>query len=263
MYLKNNKLAEAEEILAKIFEQKSSGISSLREKLSLVKMAIIHAQKKPKTPVNVSVNSSILSAKDLLNQEKKLASWNFSREKLSGNITIKSEKKIPIFYEITEQNYLEAPSIFAEKISENLKTSTKIEKIYENSAIDENGEFSLREEMSDNNLTKNQLYKATIIVDVMGMNDEKWEDVIIKMSIPSASEVFLPKNQDKNLQIFRKTENAIFLIAKGQVGEPTFEYSYYFRPKNSGSYLIPGNFVYFIETRELFANSSHQYFHVK
>lgn len=263
MYLKNNKIAEAEEILAKIFEKKSSGISSIREKISLVKMAIIHAQKKPKTPVNANMNSSILSAKHLLNQENKLASWSFSREKLSGHISIKSEKKIPIFYEITEQNYLEAPSIFAEKFSENLKTSTKIEKIYENSSIDENGEFSLREEISDNNFVKNQLYKVTVAVEVMNTNNQKWEDVIAKISIPSASEVFLPKNYTKNLQIFRKTENAFFLITKGKSGDTKLEYSYYFRPKNAGSYLLPGNFVYFIEAREFFANSSHQYFHVK
>ena len=50
---------------------------------------------------------------------------------------------------------------------------------------------------------------------------------------------------------------------EGSSGDSEFSYSYFFRPKIEGSYLLPGNFVYFIVGKEFFANSSHNYFHIQ
>lgn len=262
--LRSNKKTESDAILKNFFLQKNSDISGILEKMWLIKTAVLHNEKSPNTSVNSVVELlPTISAKIFLNNENTLQTEEFERNKIRGNIVIKSEKKIPLYYEILEKNFLDAPSIFREKISENLKISTKIEKIYENGGLNPDGEFALRETFTGNILDKNTLYKATATIQVHNTQWKKWEDIIAKIFLPQFGELYINEKFSKDLQILKKTPNAIFLSIKGNSSDKEFTYSYYFRPKIQWSYLLPANFVYFKEAREFFANSSHQYFHIK
>lgn len=103
--------------------------------------------------------------------------------------------------------------MFLEKFSEHLRVTTNIEKIYENAGMNENNEFALREEISENILQKNTLYKAKTTILVQNTEGKKPEDVIVKIFLPNFAEVYIPQNQ-KNFEIVGREKNAIFLIAK-------------------------------------------------
>lgn len=157
--------------------------------------------------------SGNISAKTLLDAKNPLQFWKFEREKIREKIEIASERKFPLYYEFSEKNFLEASALFLEKFSEHIRVTTNIEKIYENAGINESGEFALREEISENILQKNTLYKAKTTISLQNMEGKKSEDMIVKIFLPNFAEVYIPQN-NKNFEIIRREKNAIFLIAK-------------------------------------------------
>lgn len=130
-----HRMEKAEKILQDIFTQKSSDISSLREKTETIRTAYIHATNSPNTTVNAKFSSLSITGNAPLSRETPRYFWSAERSKIAGNLKIESEKKIPIYYEIREKNTLQAPSIFPEKVSNFLSTNTIIEKVYTDGSI--------------------------------------------------------------------------------------------------------------------------------
>ena len=93
---------------------------------------------------------------------------------------------------------MEAPALFPAQDSEYLKISQRIEKIFEEAGLDENGEYRLREEISDNYLEQDALYKATIEVSVTDTYDKKWKNLITKISPLAGAEIFFPTERPKD-----------------------------------------------------------------
>lgn len=202
-----------EKILKNFYEQKIADVSGIDEKLWRLQVALRHAEKSPNSTINAKMISGNISAKTLLDAKNPLQFWKFEREKIREKIEITSERKFPLYYEFSEKNFLEAPALFLEKFSEHLRVTTNIEKIYENAGMNESGEFALREEISENILQKNTIYKAKTTIFLQNMEGKKSEDVIVKIFLPNFAEVYIPQN-NKNFEIIRREKNAIFLIAK-------------------------------------------------
>lgn len=268
--LENNKNEKFTEILPK-FLGTSNAIFSVSEMVELIDLALIHNQKISSNPAKIALQSGIITASDDLNSEKKIISWNLESSKLSDIISLSTSGKWEIFYAIFEENILEAPALFPSRNSDFLETTTTIEKVYEMAWFDENWNYRASEKISDNNLEKNTLYKATTLVKVKNMKDKKWKNLALKIFTFPGSEIFYQNKKTEKI-IFEKNFNLqkikpynYFLQAEkeGSAGDTEFSYSYFFRPKIEGSYLLPGNFVYFIDGKEFFANSSHNYFHIQ
>ena len=176
----------------------SEGAQSIHQNLLLTELAIAHAKKTDIPDTKIKFSSEKISGEDVITKLKNRISWEISRAKIADILTLKTDSKTPIFYEIREKNILEAPALFPAQDSEYLKISQKIEKIFEEAGLDENGEYRLREEISDNYLEQNALYKATIEVYVTDTYDKKWKNIITKISPLSGAEVFAPTERPKD-----------------------------------------------------------------
>ncbi len=115
----------------KHFIKTTSGISSIYEKYETILLALIHAHVVSVSDATVKFSSDKITAEEKLSLKTKISFWKISREKLGTTGKIITENKTPIFYEIREKNYLEAPSLFISKESQFLKISQKVEKIDE------------------------------------------------------------------------------------------------------------------------------------
>lgn len=266
------KAEKANEILRAYFIKSSSGISSLWEKNELVLLAIAHSNVVLTSDAKVKFSAEKIAAEGVISKNTKIISWPLIREKIALWGKIITENKTPIFYEIREKNYLEVPSLFSEKESEFLKISQKIEKVDEKSGVDETGKFRKFENISGNFLEKNGLYRVKISVHIQNTVGSQWSDIIMRTYTFPWSEIFIP---ERNLQAFlwdsfpldfakiSRKDNYLMLEKKAWEWDKDMYFEYYFRPKFSGSYLLPASFVYFVDGKEFFANSSHEYYHIK
>ena len=176
----------------------SEGAQSIHQNLLLTELAIAHAKKTDFSDTKIKFSSEKTSGDDVITKLKNRISWEISRAKITDILTLKTDSKAPIFYEIREKNVLEAPALFPAQDSEYLQISQKIEKIFEDAGVDDSGDYRLREEVSDNYLEQNMLYKVTIQVSVTNTNDHKWKNIITKISPLSGAEIFFPAERPKD-----------------------------------------------------------------
>lgn len=73
-----------------------------------------------------------------MSANKKILSWNFTRDKLSDSLRLQFSSGKPIFYQIIEKNEMEVPSLFTAKKSDIISTNIEIEKVSEFAGFDEN-----------------------------------------------------------------------------------------------------------------------------
>lgn len=132
----------------------------------MILLALSHSKIVNQKDVTIKMVSEKISAEDTITKGKNIVFWQIPREKISEKIHISTKNNQPIFYEIREKNYLEAPSLFVEKESEFLKISQKIQKINEFAGVDENGNFCSVSDVLGNYLEKNSLYKVTISAEI-------------------------------------------------------------------------------------------------
>lgn len=237
----------------------------------MAELAYKHQQQNKK-PLTVAWKSGVLSASQTLETSSSIAFWNESRKKFGDSIEFVKEQNSETFYNIREKNVLDAPSLFPARDSLFLRIEQKIQKIDESAGFRENGQFLVAENVNDNILEKNALYKATITIKIVNTGGKKYKNFVLKIyTLPNAS-IFIPMKNGE--QIFGKTfdfpfrfvtqkDEYLLIEGDGGQGDKEFEYSYYFRPNGSGSYLFPGSFVYFSDDKSFFANTDHQYFHVQ
>ena len=185
--------------LIRIYVLKASeNTLSIAYNLMLAELAIAHAKKTDIPDTKIKFSSEKITGEDIITKAKNRLLWEISRAKIDDQITLKTDSKAPIFYEIREKNVLEAPALFPAQDSEYLQISEKIEKIFEEAGLDENGEYRLREEVSGNYLKQNALYKATIEVSVTNTNNKKWKNVMTKISPIAGAEIFFPTERPKD-----------------------------------------------------------------
>lgn len=250
----------AERAFQEFFQENNISLTTFQEKILLAKIAMLHARIKSRIVDEIKFSTDTLRANFILSPKNSIHTLLLPYQKVKGLIELQSNSENNIFYAISEENTLQTPALFTEKVSNNLNLELTLYEIYEEKWRKNNWEFRLVMPVSNNFLEKWKLYKAVAKIEIL---DDKHltKDLDFYQFLPNTDQIFVGPNRYWQ-KIFTKNNLNIFRI-KTEKEKKQYEIVYYFRLKNSGSYLLPANFVYFIDDKGNVAHNSHQYLHIK
>lgn len=113
----------AEPLFADMLAVKQGEISSLQEKGAIMRAAITLARGMKSEKNTVTLKSPGLIAKAELSGDSSGEIWEFTRDKIRGNIHMEVSNNTPVYMEIREYNVLEAPQLFREVTSDHLSVT--------------------------------------------------------------------------------------------------------------------------------------------
>lgn len=208
---------------------------------------------------NISISSDWIFGSQILDVKNPNFSWKIEKNKIFGDIILKTN--YPVFYSFNQNNFLNAPALFPEKISKNLKISKKIFFINENAWQDWNGEYFVQEKLENWDFLQIwKLYKTEVEVEILDFETNSDKNLELRHILPNWAELFFKEKEYP--KISKKIWNTIF-VNFGEPKNKKLKFYYYFKPKISGNYLFPATFWYFVDDRQNYANDSHFYLHFK
>lgn len=253
----------AESLFVEMLSLKQGEISSLQEKGAIMRAAVTLARGMKWKQNTVTLKSLGLVANAELSGESSGEVWEFTRDKVTGNMYMEVWNDAPVYMEIREYNVLETPQLFRAMDSEHLSVIRSIERV---DGVHPNGTL-ITSEVESPFLEVGKLYRIRSTVSVRDTDGRHWSHLEMRAPFPQASTVWLPAESGANFQeswSSLSVDTALTRVENiGKSGDITLEYAFFFQPKISWSYLLPANFVYFREQKEWFANSAHQYLHIQ